>query len=198
MLRRGLCSWILLGLFLNLQACLTAAPGARGSSIPESADLRGDPKTIEEIMGAFQRFENALQRRDLDGVMALYAESYQDRSFTKANLREEWHHALAEYHSFSATHFVTRVEVRPDSSQPGAFVTCSGSISAVSNWTGARVTLDSWIGEVHYLIREQGNWRIQGDAWEVRHPTEIQFAGHQHQKVVDRPADPTPSPLSNF
>ena len=127
--------------------------------------------------------------------MALYAESYQDRSFTKANLREEWHHALAEYHGFSATHLVTRVEVQSDSIQP---VTCSGIISAVSNATGARVTLDSWIGEVHYLIHEQGNWRIQGDAWEVRHPTEIQFAGHQHQKVVDRPDGPTGLPLSNF
>ena len=198
MWRQSFFSLVLLGLFLNLQGCLTSAPGARGSSLPESADLRGDPKTIEEVMGAFQRFENALQRRDLEGVMALYAESYQDRNFTKANLREEWQHVLAEYHGFSASHLVTRVEVQPDSIQPVAFVTCSGIISAVSNATGARVTLDSWIGEVHYLIHELGNWRIQGDAWEVRHPTEIQFADHQHQKVVDRPAGPTGSPLSNF
>lgn len=198
MWRQGFFSLVLLGLLLNLQGCLTSTPGARGNSIPESADLRGDPKTIEEILGAFHRFEHALQRKDLEGVMALYAESYQDRSFTKANLREEWHHALAEYHGFSAIHLVTRVEVHSDSIQPVAFVTCSGVISAVSNATGTRVTLDSWIGEVHYLIHEQGNWRIQGDAWEVRHPTEIQFAGHRHQKVVDRPAGPTGSPLSNF
>jgi len=198
MWKQVLFSWVLLGLLLDLQGCQTSAPGARGSSIPQSADLRGDPKTIEEILGAFHRFENALQWRDLEGVMALSAESYQDRSFTKANLREEWRHALAEYHGFSAIHLVTRVEVQPDSVQSVAFVTCSGIISAVSNTTGARVTLDSWIGEVHYLIHEQGNWRIQGDAWEVRHPTEIQFAGHRHQKVVDRPAGPTGSPLSNF
>lgn len=182
MLGRGPFLWILVGLTVNVFGCVTSAPDTRGIQFANSAERRGDSKTIEEIRSAFTRFEQALQQRDLEGVMALYAERYRDRQFTKDDLKEEWQQALATYHSFSATHLITRVEAHSDNAQPTAFVTCSGSISAVSNATGTRVILDSWIGEVHRMVEEKGRWRILVNASDERNPVDVRIASHQHHQ----------------
>ena len=64
------------------------------------------------------------------------------------------------------THILTRFVVEENRTPPTAQVTCSGSLWAISNQTGERVNIDSWFGEVHYMIYEDGAWRIRGQAWE--------------------------------
>ncbi len=71
MSRVGLFVWILAGLFLTLQGCLTSVSDLHGTYINDSVSLQVDQKTVDEIVGGFKQFEEALQRRDLDGVMAL-------------------------------------------------------------------------------------------------------------------------------
>ena len=170
----------MMGMLLTVSGCMTSAWSSHKSNVFEQADLRGDSKNIEEITNAFTSFEHALRQSDLDGVMVLFAEGYRDRQFGKDDLRAEWVRTFSSYRDISATHLVTRVEAHADSPQPMAFVTCSGSVSAISNSTGKRILLDSWIGEVHHMIKENGRWRVLGNAWEARHPGYIWIAGHQH------------------
>lgn len=182
MLGRAVIVWMVMGMFGTVSACVTPPPNSRTSGFADQVELRGDPKTIEQITNAFTSFEHALKLSDLDGVMALFAERYQDRQFSKDDLRAEWERTFSTYHDVSASHLVTRVEANSDSTEPTAFVTCSGTISGVSNLTGKRVLLDSWIGEVHHMVLEQGQWRILGNSLEVRDPVDTFIAGHRHQR----------------
>lgn len=43
-----------------------------------------------------------------------------------------------------------------------AEVACAGNLWAKSALTGERVTIDSWYGEVHVLVNEDGVWRLRG------------------------------------
>ena len=175
---------VVAGLLLAIQGChlgpLPSVPDLSGTYISHSAVLQADEKTVGEIMTTFKRAEEAVQRRDLDALMALYAEGYTHRGFTKDSLRTEWKHLFDEYHDFSSTHVFTRVAVDPDKTPPSAQVTCTGSLWAISNTTGQRVNIDSWFGEVHYLIYEDGAWRMRGHAWETLNPKETRFARPPH------------------
>ena len=179
---KSLTAWTLTGLLL--QGChfgpLPSIPDLSVTYISHSAYIRADSKTLDEIMTAFKRAEGAVQRRDPDAVMALYADGYKHRGFTKDSLRTEWKHLLEEYYDFSTTHVFTRIEVASDKTPPTANVTCTGSLWAISNATGQRVNIDSWFGEVHYLIQEGDSWRIRGHAWEVLNPKDTRFARPPH------------------
>ena len=181
MLTQTVIVWMLMGLLVTV-GCMPSTLNSRRSNIADQAELRGDPKSIEEVTKAFTSFEHALKQSNLDGVMALFAEGYSDRQFTKDDLRAEWEHTFSTYHDIAATHLVTRVEANAASTQTMAFVTCSGTISGVSNVTGKRILLDSWIGEVHHMVLEQGQWRILGNSLEVRNPVDTLIAGHRHQQ----------------
>ena len=63
----------------------------------------------------------------------------------------------------STLHSFSKIVVSPGTT-PSAKVVCTGSIWATSIETAERVNLDSWLGEVHVLVYEDGMWRIRGPA----------------------------------
>jgi len=103
-------------------------PDLSGTYISRSAYIRGDQKTVDEILSAFKHAEEGLQHRDLDAIMALYADGYKHGGFTKDSIRTEWKHLLEEYHDFSTTHVFTSIEVESDKTPPIARITCTGSL----------------------------------------------------------------------
>ena len=186
MQRREASSAILIvaGLLLPTQGChlgpLPSVPDLSGTYISHSASIQADQKTAEEILSTFKRAEEGLQRRDLDAIMALYADNYKHHGFTKDTLRAEWKHLLEGYRDFSTTHVLTRIEVESGKTPLTARITCTGSLWAISNESGQRVNIDSWFGEVHYLIYDRGSWLMQGHGWEVLNPKETRFARPPH------------------
>jgi hypothetical protein len=46
-------------------------------------------------------------------------------------------------------------------------VTCTGSLSGLSKTSGLRIPIDSWYEEVHFLMLEDGAWRIRGNVGEA-------------------------------
>jgi hypothetical protein len=176
--------WALAGLVLELQGChlgpLPSVPDLSGTYIAQSATIQADKKTVDEILTAFKQAEAAVQHRDLDALMALYAEGYKHRGFTKDSLRAEWKHLFEDYHDFSSTHVLTRIATESDKSPPTAQITCTGSLWAISNETNQRVNIDSWFGEVHYLVYVDGAWRMRGHAWEVLNPKDTRIARPPH------------------
>ncbi|RJQ47319.1 MAG: hypothetical protein C4534_01210 [Gaiellales bacterium] len=143
-------------------------PDLRGTYIAHNADIQADPKTVDAIISAFRQAEAALQRGDLDAVMMLYAKSYKHHGYNETTLRGVWKDLFKEYHDFSATHVFSRIKVEPNETPPTAQITCTGSLWGLSKRTGERVNIDSWFGEVHYMVYENGSWRMYGHAWENR------------------------------
>lgn len=45
-------------------------------------------------------------------------------------------------------------------------VTCTGSLSGISKTSGLSVPIDNWTEEIHYLMLEDGRWRIRGNVGE--------------------------------
>ena len=152
---------------LALTACATMDPVPHGTHLAPTANIQADPATTAEILNLFRGFEEAVRRGDLDGIMSLYADEYVDRGYTKARLRKEWAEILDQYHQFSTDHVVTHIAVDFQRPPSLAWITCTGSLSAINKVTGQRVTLDQWYGEIHYAIHEDGRWRIQGSASEA-------------------------------
>ena len=163
--------WVLSGLILGLQGChfgpLPSVPDIRGTYIAQSATIQADKKTVDEILATFKQAEQAVQQRDLDTLMALYADNYLHHGFTKESLRTEWKQLFQDYDQFSPTHVLTRITMESGKNPPTAEVTCTGSLWGISIETKERVNIDSWFGEVHYLTYTNGAWRLRGHAWEV-------------------------------
>ena len=169
-----------LSVLISLQACRYYIPDYDGTYVAYSADVQADRTTMNEILAAFKEAEAALKRRDLDGVMELYSDNYTHQTFNKPALRAIWEKLFQENHDFSTTHVFTQVKVEARSTSETAQIVCTGSLWAVSNATNARVNLDSWFGEVHHMVLENGHWRIRGHAWETPGEKQSQFVRPPH------------------
>ena len=139
--------------------------------------VEADDKTVSEILAAFNRAEQALHARDLDALTALYAQAYNYHGLRKDDLRKIWENLFAQYPRISSTHIFSRIVAVPGK-PPTAETTCTGSLWATSQETGQREVIDSWFYEVHYLVYEDGAWRIRGHAGEP--PATLRFGVTPH------------------
>ena len=167
----GVTFGILLGLVIVSQGCQTSPPpvfpDTSGTHISQGADIQGDEKDVQAILAIFQKAEEAVHRKDVDALMALYSENYSHGGYTKDSVRAVWSDLFANHRDFSGTHIFSTVKVEARKTQPIAHVTCTGSLWAISNETGQRVNIDSWYGEVHHLIFQHGVWHLAGTFWEI-------------------------------
>lgn len=120
--------------------------------------------TFKEMLAAFARAEDAVQRRDIDALMAFYATAYNYHGLKKSDVRRVWGEVFTHYRQISSTHVFTKLRVSATGSQTRAEMTCTGGLYGAPKEGGGRVTLDSWFREVHYLARENGAWRFLGNA----------------------------------
>jgi hypothetical protein len=42
-------------------------------------------------------------------------------------------------------------------------VTCTGGLYGKEKESGKPVTIDSWVGEVHYLVQDKDSWKFLGN-----------------------------------
>jgi hypothetical protein len=168
-------AWVRIGVLAGLVGAL---PGCRIGPLPPVADIgktqiahaayiEGDDRSVSAIMATFHHADEALRKLDLDELMTLYAQGYKYQGLTRDSLRRIWEDLFRDHDHFTATHVFSRIVVHADQVPPTAEVTCTGSLWANSRSTGRRVNIDSWYEEVHYLIYEDGAWRVRGHAWET-------------------------------
>lgn len=162
---------ILTGVLVASQGCQSSPPPVfsdiRGTHLSEGADIQGDDRTVQAILSLFKKAEDAVQRKDLDGLMDLYSEDYKHGGYTKNSVRAVWRDLLTQHHDFAGAHIFSKIKVDAGKTVPVAHVTCTGSLWAMSNETGQRVNIDSWYGEVHHLTFEHGTWHLAGTFWEI-------------------------------
>lgn len=156
----------------------TSYTHAKVEMLPGAQGTRVDRQIVEEILAIFRATDEAVHARDLDGVMAIYAETYNYHGLTKADMRKVWADLFDEYHDISSTHIFSNITKVGAGSGTTIEVTCSGSLWAVSKTTGLRIPIDSWHEEIHYLTREQGGWRIRGNVGET--PKVLPFGTAPH------------------
>jgi len=142
-------------------------PDITGTHLSEGVEIQGDDQTVQAILSVFKKAEDAVKRKDLDGLMALYSENYKHGGYTKDSVRAVYSDLFAQYRDFSGTHIFSKIKIEAGKTVPAAHVTCTGSLWAISNETGQRVNIDSWYGEVHHLISERGAWHLAGTFWEI-------------------------------
>ena len=95
-----------------------------------------DQTVIKELVAAFNEAEAAVKVADLDALMKFYATTY-------------------NYHELKL--------VQTDGVRK-AYVTCTGGLHGTEKQTGKPITIDSWVREVYYLVKEEGAWRFLGNA----------------------------------
>jgi hypothetical protein len=168
---RGLIAAALLGTMMGMSSCRMGPPPEMAdlgkTVIAPSATVQADQRTLDELMATFHRADEALYRQDLDALMTIYSKNYNYHGIDKIELRNIWQDLFRQYRDFSTTHIFSSIIVNAEKTPPVAEITCTGSLWALSKLTGRRVNIDSWFGDVHHLVYEDGSWRIYGHAWEA-------------------------------
>lgn len=145
---------------------------AKVEMLPGSV-VDGDDKALQEILATFSRADEAIRVQDLDALMNLYSKTYNYHRLNKADVRRIWAALFVHYHEISSIHLFDHVRIVHASIGSTAEIRCSGNLTAVPKGGNVPVNLDSWFGEVHYLVKEAGAWRIRGNAGD--HPEVLQF-----------------------
>ena len=145
--------------------CLTilgaGAPASGALRIDTGADLQADAETVDHIVEVFNRAENAIGEKDLDGLMTVYSEHYRYQDMTKADMRKIWKGFFEQYDRISTIHTFSRIMVTPGN-PPTADITCTGVLWAAPDGTDQLVNLSIWAGDIHHLIVEHGAWKVLG------------------------------------
>jgi hypothetical protein len=149
---------------LSLTLCHPPTPVVAKVEVPSYATVTADESTVKEIVSAFERAEQAIQARDLDSLMTLYSKRYNYHKLHKSDARRLWEEILEHYHKLHSTHIFTDIKTVQFEGETRAEVKCTGALWGLANETGQKVTVDSWFEEVHYLVKEDGTWRIIGNA----------------------------------
>lgn len=122
-----------------------------------------DAETLKEVLLTFEQAEQAMQARDLDGIMALYADDYLYHGLKKADVRKIWQQLFEYYKELKSFHTFSVVRTAASGGKSMVEITCSGVVWGTSKDTTLRSPVDSWYEEIHYLRKENGRWRIAGN-----------------------------------
>ena len=116
-----------------------------------------------ELAAAFDRAEKAVQHGDLESLMLFYEKDYNYHGLKRSDVHRVWAEVFSHYREINSTHLFTELKVVHAGSVTKAFVTCTGGLYGTDKESGKPVTIDSWVGEVHYLVKEGNAWKFLGN-----------------------------------
>lgn len=134
--------------------------------VPGGSVIEVDDARVKGVVAMFERTEQAVRVHDLETVMAAYSPQYHYHGLKKDDIRQVWKDLFDEYKEIASTHLFTKFTHVGSGSKAVLEVTCTGHLWAVSKLSGLYIPIDSWHEEVHYLVTEDGQWRIRGNAGE--------------------------------
>ncbi len=133
---------------------------------PSGSVIEVDVATLKAVVDTFEQAEEAIKAHDLAKVMALYSPQYNYHGLKKDDLRKIWKELFDEYSEIASTHLFTKMTKVGAGKDAVLEVTCTGHLWARSKTSGLYVPIDSWYEEIHYLVLEDGAWRIRGNVGE--------------------------------
>ena len=170
--------------------CLLSVGAALGGSMPFATEAKTqvtsetmhevDAQTLKELLSTFEQAEQAMQARDIEGIMALYADDYLYHGLKKADIRKIWNQLFEQFKELESFHTFSAIRTLGGSGgRLTAEMTCTGVIWGTSKMTTLRAPVDSWYEEIHYLRKENGRWRITGNLGGESQPV-LQFGIAPH------------------
>jgi len=165
MKRRGVLKIILiLAGTLILTQCRPPTPVAAAVEFAPGVGADADQPVIKELVAAFNEAEAAVKKADLDVLMRFYATTYNYHGLKRSDVRRVWEEVFLHYRDIRSSHVFTELKLVQADSSVKAYVTCTGWLYGTEKQTGKPITIDSWVREVHYLVKEGGAWRFIGNA----------------------------------
>lgn len=163
--RRGVLKIVLiLAGTLILTQCRPPTPVAAAVGFAPGVGADADRLVIEELVAAFNEAEAAVKKADLDAVMKFYAATYNYHGLKRSDVRRVWEEVFLHYGNLSSSHVFTELKLIQADGVKKAYVTCTGGLYGMEKETGKAIAIDSWVREVHYLVKEEGAWRFLGNA----------------------------------
>src|SRR4030095_11636068 len=141
------------------------------TEITQDAEVKADLEMVKAIRAAFDRAEEALRTKDLPALMAIYSKDYQNRGLRKVDTAQIWRDIFIRYEQLSSRHAFSKIVVEQKKhGQSTAQVICTGTLYGVSikkkgePFPAAEkpTLLDAWAQTTHYLVFEDGRWKIIG------------------------------------
>ena len=165
MKRRGVLKIILvLAGTLILTQCRPPTPVAAAVEFAPGVGVDADQPVIKELVAAFNEAEAALKKADLDALMKFYSTTYNYHGLKSSDVRRVWEEVFLHYRDISSSHVFAELKLVQADGVRKAHVTCTGGLYGTEKQTGKPITIDSWVREVHYLVKEGGMWRFLGNA----------------------------------
>ena len=130
--------------------------------LPEAV-IEADQESVTELIGTFDRAQEAIRARDIDSLMGLYAANYRNHGLKREDIRKIWADLFKRYDLIANMHTFSAIKVKKTGKDITAEITCSGAVWANSKETKQRIPIDSWHEEVHRLVRGKDGWRIVGN-----------------------------------
>lgn len=155
-----------------------SGPVAAKVDVMAGSAIQADEKAVSELVAVFDRAEAAMQARDLDALMTLYSKSYNYHKLRKSDARRIWEEMFEYHRQLTSRHLFTEIKIVATDTGVRAEIKCTGALWGVKAETGQKVTLDSWFEEVHYLVKEDGVWRLIGNAGEEPEAPRFGHAPH--------------------
>ncbi len=152
-----------LACFLIILCCSAVTLSAAMIEFAPGVGADADQPVIQEVVAAFHRADEAVRKADIDTLMKFYATTYNYHGLTRADVRRVWLEVFDHYRDISSSHVFTELKLTRANGVSKADVTCTGWLMGTDKGTGKPVTIDSWVREVHYLVKEDGAWRFLGN-----------------------------------
>ncbi|MBI5344674.1 MAG: hypothetical protein HZB83_04965 [Deltaproteobacteria bacterium] len=153
---------VLIAASFMLAAFVVKANAMPHVQFPLSEDIKAGKESLKEIETLYAKVEEALMKKDVDGIMNFYANDYFHRGITKQQLRGLWSDIFAKFDKLNSIHIFTDISVRDNE----AAIVCTGTLFGVPKGSkdGKHVSVDRWTNQSHYLSRTGGSWQIVGGA----------------------------------
>ena len=164
MKRRSMLKFILiLAGTLILTQCRPPTPVAAAVEFAPGVGADADQPVIKELVAAFHEAEVAVKKGDLDTLMKFYATAYNYHGLKRSDVHRVWEEVFLHYRDISSSHVFTELKLVQADGARKAYVTCTGGLYGTEKQTGNPITIDGWVREVHYLVKEEGAWRFLGN-----------------------------------
>lgn len=128
-----------------------------------SAKKVGEAK-MKSITKFFHDAEVAIEHEDINGLMALYSDGYQNGTHTKQEIIPVWKRLFNKFDHIYSKHNMRFITGSANSNM--VIIRCSGILMGTPKGQNEAVSiaLDYWINNDHILVDENGTWRLIGTA----------------------------------
>ncbi len=150
-------------MILIVPALAAAPPDASAlTQILPDAVIEADQQSVMELVGTFDRAQEAIRARDVRALTGLYAPDYRYHHLNRGDIGRIWADLFARYDLIANIHTFSSIKVVKTAGGLTAEIICNGAVWANSRETKQRIPIDSWQQEVHRLIKGKDGWRITG------------------------------------